>query len=78
MKRIIGIIAISACLMTACSKEAAYFGPSPGGDMVADNGTSPVYLEYNAIVTVKQEAGGRIYFQLDDNNILYPDRKNVV
>lgn len=58
--------------MTACSKEAAYLGPSPGGEMVADNGTSPVYLEYNAIVTVKQEAGGRIYFQLDDNNILYP------
>ena len=60
MKKFNFIIA-AICLVCACSKG-----------FVEDIDPTEKREEYNAIVTVKQTPGGRIFFQLDDNNVLYP------
>ena len=70
MRRIIGIIAVIAVCL-GCTKGVAGIGPwgptDTGYDMDA-----PTYLEYTAIVTVKQDAAGIICFQLDEDTLLYP------
>ena len=53
---------IALCLLCGCSKEemdSAYAGSS--------------MKQYTAIVTVKESPAGTIYFQLDDDSVLYPD-----
>ena len=76
MKRLIGTLALAASLLTACTKGYADSPemPSPDeynydGDRANDGDRAKVCT---AIVTVKQDASGRIFFQLDDDTRLYP------
>lgn len=71
MRKYIGIIAVFALLLPACTKNAS-LNPNSAGDQEMPDPPSALQ-EYTAIVTVKQEADGRICFQLDDNTRLYPD-----
>lgn len=69
MNRTIGIIAIlTACLLTGCSKGANFM---PDRVPSSEDSTSS-WEEYSAIVTVKKDAAGAIFFQLDDDTRLYP------
>lgn len=69
MRRILGTIAVIAgCLLTGCTKGGAGYLPHESSDA----SDAPAYLEYTAIVTVKQDAAGLICFQLDDYTLLYP------
>ena len=54
--------------MCGCSKEAAM------NDAPQD---AAAIQEFRAIVTVKQDASGTIYFQLDDNTVLFPYNYNM-
>ena len=51
-------------LMCGCSKEAF--------DATIAKEAESAIQEFRAIVTVKQDASGTIYFQLDDNTVLFP------
>ena len=55
--------------MCGCSKEA---------DMATSNADADQAIqEFRAIVTVKQDESGIIYFQLDDNTVLFPYNYNM-
>lgn len=54
--------------MCGCSKEAAM------DDAPQD---AAAIQEFRAIVTVKQDESGTIYFQLDDNTVLFPYNYNM-
>ena len=55
--------------MCGCSKEADMATPKEDADQAIQ--------EFRAIVTVKQDASGTIYFQLDDNTVLFPYNYNM-
>ena len=77
MKRIVYIIAAAACVLSGCSK-AAFPDDAPKGEYTADapSDEAPASADdaesYTAIVTVKQDDGGHVCFQLDDAIRLYP------
>lgn len=54
--------------MCGCSKEAAMVDAPQGAAAIQ---------EFRAIVTVKQDESGIIYFQLDDNTVLFPYNYNM-
>lgn len=54
--------------MCGCSKEAAMYDAPQGAAAIQ---------EFRAIVTVKQDESGTIYFQLDDNTVLFPYNYNM-
>ena len=69
MKRLISILLATVCLVPGCSKMA-----NPGlKQSEADVPSTPTEEKYSAIVTVKQDAAGTIFFQLDDETRIYPD-----
>ena len=73
MKRLSLIIFFVSCLLAGCSKiEASREDVNHPGEEYG--GSQPVYRECNAIVTVKQDAAGSVFFQLDDDTCLYPVR----
>lgn len=65
MKRILGIIIMAICLLSGCSKAR---GPRDWAAVY-----DPLTRQYTAIVTVRQDASGQVFFQFDKDLILYPD-----
>lgn len=68
MKGKISLILAAVFLVCGCSKEAA---------MVDAPQDAAAIQEFRAIVTVKQDESGTIYFQLDDNTVLFPYNYNM-
>ena len=68
MKGKVFLILAAIFLVCGCSKEAA---------MVDAPQDAAAIQEFRAIVTVKQDASGTIYFQLDDNTVLFPYNYNM-
>ena len=69
MKGKVSLILAAIFLMCGCSKEADMATPKEDADQAIQ--------EFRAIVTVKQDASGTIYFQLDDNTVLFPYNYNM-
>lgn len=73
MKRISLIFtALCAAVLYSCSAGDMYEYVKNGDYAAADY--SPDTQSFNAIVTVKQDQEGKVYFQLDDSHVLYPRR----
>jgi len=53
---------MAICLAFGCTKSQMMDSPS-----------ADAWRQYTAIVTVKESPAGTIYFQLDDDSVLYPD-----
>lgn len=64
MKGKVSLILAAVFLICGCSKEADMATPKEDADQAIQ--------EFRAIVTVKQDESGTIYFQLDDNTVLFP------
>lgn len=73
MKKLIGILTLALSLLLACSKAAPHDAAMPSPDPHGGEYAAAEDQVYTAIVTVKQSATGRIFFQLDDDYRLFPE-----
>ena len=62
MNRIIGILILAVCLLPGCTKSVRNA-----------ESLDPFSRQYTAIATVKRDAASRVFIQLDEETILYPD-----
>ena len=60
------LLALSALLLGSCDMEEGNY------DRWAEDSVNGSVQQYNAIVTVKQDPDGTVFFQVDDDTRLYP------